>query len=45
LQDALKNPVPYNLRVRKIQFGLKGAWNYFWYRARVNLLTALQDCG
>jgi len=26
--------------VRKIEFGLKGARNYFWYRARVNLLTA-----
>jgi len=27
--------------VRKIEFGLKGARNYFWYRARVNLSTAL----
>jgi len=27
--------------VRKIKFGLKGARNYFWYRARVNLSTAL----
>jgi len=29
------------LRVKKIEFGLKGARNYFWYRAQVNLLTAL----
>jgi len=28
--------------VRKIKFGLKGARNYLWYLARVNLLTALQ---
>jgi len=28
--------------VRKIEFGLKGARNYFWYRARVNLSTAQQ---
>jgi len=29
------------MRVRKMEFGLKGARNYFWYRARVNLSTAL----
>jgi len=29
--------------VRKIQFGLKGARNYFWYRAWVNLSTALAE--
>jgi len=27
--------------VRKIEFGLKEARNYFWYRARINLTTAL----
>jgi len=27
--------------VKKIEFGLKGDLNYFWYRARVNLSTAL----
>jgi len=29
--------------VKKIEFGLKGVRNYFWYRARVNLSTALQN--
>jgi len=27
--------------VRKLEFGLKEARNYFWYLARVNLSTAL----